>query len=357
MIALLLALAAAATPGGFPLRPLPGDVPRLTAQADSATRYGDTLLPAAADTAARVASASGTASAPATADSALPLRLVPALTLAAREGTAAVVEQPAGLTVDAFGHVLVSDAALHRVQQLEPDGSPRWQAGTLGSAAGEMRRPSSVALLGTLELAVLDVENRRVVAYDLFGRQQGVRVDLAALERDDPVGRIDAIAMASDRGGALVLADAERDRLLAFDFSGRLIGSIGGIGSRPGSFRGLRGLAVTPRGELVTAERGNARVQRLTSGGRALEAWPLAVKAGRARLAVAADDSGRVAVADESSGTLWLFARGGRLLARIEGLEGPSALAFSAGRELLVAEARAGRVRRFRIETAATPER
>lgn len=293
----------------------------------------------------------------AAADTAPPFRLVAALTLAAREGTPARVEQPAGLTVDAFGRVLVSDAALHRIQQLEADGTPRWQAGTLGSAPGEMRRPGPVARLGTLELAVLDVENRRVAAFDLFGRSQGVRVDLAALERDDPVGRVDAIAMASDRGGALVIADAERDRLLAFEFSGRLVAVIGGMGARPGSFRGLRGLAVTPRGELVTAERGNARVQRLTSGGRALESWPLPVGPSRARLAVAADDSGRVAVADEDSGTLWLWGRGGRLLARLSGLEGPSALAFTSGSELLVAEARGGRVRRFRIEAVPAAER
>ena len=352
MIAFLIALAAAATPDAA-VRPSPG---ALAGPGDSLARYGSTLLPASADTAARVSAAPDSHGA-APPDSAPPFRLVPETTLAARTGTAAVVEQPAGIAVDAFGRVVVSDAALHRIQQIEPGGAPRWQAGTLGSDAGEMRRPTSVAPLGTLELAVLDVENRRVVAYDLFGRLQNVRVDLAALEQNDPVGRIDPIAMASDRGGALMLADAERDRLLAFDFAGRLIGTVGGIGTKPGSFRGLRGLAVTPRGELVTAERGNARVQRLTSGGRALESWPIAVAPGRARLAVAADDSGRVAVADEITGRLWLFARGGAVLARLEGLEGPSALAFSGGRELLVAEARGGRVRRFRIEAARTAER
>jgi len=353
MIAFLLALAAAATPEGAVAR---GPSPALTASTDSIARYGSTLLPAAIDTVLRVSAApdSHRASAP---DSAPPFRLVAEATLAARTGTAAVVDQPAGLAVDAFGRVLVSDAGLHRVQQLEPGGAPRWQAGSLGSEAGEMRRPTSVAPLGTLELAVLDVENRRVVAYDLFGRLQGVRVDLAALEQNDPVGRIDPVAMATDRGGALMLADAERDRLIAFDFSGRRVGTVGGIGTRPGSFRGLRGLAVTPRGELLTAERGNARVQRLTSGGRVLESWALAVQPGRARLAMAADDSGRVAVADEASGTLWLFGRGGALLARLEGLEGPSALAFAGGRELLVAEARGGRVRRFRIEALRTTER
>lgn len=286
-----------------------------------------------------------------------PWRLVPAATLAAREGAAAVVEQPAGLVVDAFGHVVVSDAGLHRVIQLDANGTPRWEAGTLGSAGGELRRPAAVALLGTLEIAVLDRENRRVVAYDLFGRQQSVRVDLAALEAGDPGLRVDPVGMAADRGGALVLADAERDRLLTFDFSGRPTGSLGGIGTRPGSFRGLRGVAMTPRGEIVTAERGNARVQRLTAGGRAIEAWPIPVRAGRARLALAADDSGRVAVADEAAGVVWLFGRGGTALARLDGLEGPAALAFTRDDGLLIAEARAGRVRRFRIEATAAPGR
>lgn len=331
MLMLLLALAAAAP--------------------DSALRYGGRLLPAAADTARRLAADSARA-APAAADTAAPLRLVAAATLAAREGTAARVEQPAGLALDSFGRILVSDQASHRLQQLEPDGAPRWQAGTLGSGAGELRRPAAVTTLGTLEVAVLDVENRRVLAYDLFGRLIGTRVDLAALERDDPLLRLDPVAMAADRGGALVLADADRDRLVTFDFAGRPTGTIGGIGTRPGSFRGLRGVAVTPRGELVTAERGNARVQRLTAGGRALEAWPLAVGPGRARLAVAADDSGRVVVADEAAGRLWLFGPGGRRLAALDGLEGPAAVVLD-GAHVLVAEARGGRVRRFRLEPAA----
>jgi hypothetical protein len=164
-----------------------------------------------------------------------------------------------------------------------------------------MRRPASVAAIGTLSIGVLDLENRRVDLWDLFGRQQGILIDLAKLEDADPVGRIDAIAMATDRGGAVFIADAERDRIVCFDFSGRVSAVLGGIGTRPGSFRGLRGLAASPRGELVCAERGNARVQRLTAGGRALASWPLDVKAGRGLLPAAIDDSARVAVADETA--------------------------------------------------------
>ena len=53
---------------------------------------------------------------------------------------------------------------------------------------------------------------------------------------------------------------------MGFDFSGRFLRTLGGFGARPGSFRGLGGLATAPRGGLVTAERVNARVQREALG-------------------------------------------------------------------------------------------
>lgn len=260
------------------------------------------------------------------------------------------VLDPAGLAVDSFGRIYVSDLQLHRMQQLDERGAFRWEAGVLGSDPGQMRRPTSVALLGTLSVAILDVENRRVSTFDLFGHHTGTLIDLARLERLDPVGRIDPIAMAADRGGALYLADSERDRVIAFDFAGNPIAVIGGFGTRPGSFRGLRGLAVTPRSVLVTAERTNARVQRLDAGGRVIGWWPIPVAPGRGRLPVAATDSGRVVVADETSGKLWVYDGDGRLLAARADLDRPSAVGFARDGSLLVAESRAGRVRRFVLE-------
>jgi tripartite motif-containing protein 71 len=290
---------------------------------------------------------------------AAPFTLVESATIASRDSVRSGVDQPAGVALDAFGRLYVTDLAQHRLQQFSADGTPLWETGTLGSGDGGMRRPSSVTPVGTLFVAVLDVENRRVLAFDLFGRAKGVLIDLSALESDEAFGRIDPVGIAADRGGALYLADAERDRVLAFDFAGRPTGAIGGYGTRTGSMRGVRGLAVTPRGEIVVAERGNARVQRLTSAGRGLASWPLPVRAGRGALAVAADDSGRVAVADEAAGRLWVFDRAGTMLARLDGLDGPRGIAFEGERGLIVSEARAGRVRRFTLTPVPppTPER
>lgn len=279
----------------------------------------------------------------------LPLRLVPVGLPIVGHEAGAELSEPSGLAVDAFGRIYVSDAALHRLQRYRSDGAWLGGAGTLGSDPGLLNRPGSVARLGALRVAVLDRGNSRVVTYDLFGRLEGTLIDLGDEKLVDDVGRIDPVALAADRGGAVVVLDQDRGRLLAFDFAGKYLRTIGGFGARPGSFRGLCGVAFAPNGELVTAERAGARVQRLDAGGRVVRSWPLAVEPGRAALAIAVDDSSRIAIADEISGRLILFDSSGRQLAAFDGLAGPRALAFAPGGALLVAEAGAGRVRRFAI--------
>ncbi|HTK31596.1 MAG TPA: NHL repeat-containing protein [Candidatus Saccharimonadaceae bacterium] len=284
---------------------------------------------------------------------ALPFRLALRDTAAISRPNGAELGEPSGLVVDAFGRLFVCDAALNRVQRY--DGQGRWlgSSGTLGNDPTQLRRPGGLGLLGALRLAVLDCENRRVVAYDLFGKLDGVWADFTTRDLEDAIGRVDPIALASDRGGAVVVADRERDRLLAFDFSGRFQREIGGYGARPGSFRGLAGVAFAPHGELVTAERVGARVQRLDAGGRVVASWPLHVGPGRGALAIAVDDSSRIAIADEQSGRVTVFDRTGRVLAERDDFAAPRALAFGPDGALLVAEAGAARVRRFTLEPAA----
>lgn len=304
------------------------------AAADSTAR-ADSTVPAAPDT--------------------LPGRIRPAAWVLDGEGRGPRLIEPAGLAIDAFGRFVVSDAATHRVLRYDKDGSWLGEEGALGSDPGQLRRPTAVATLGSLGVAVLDHENRRVMSYDLQGRRIGVLVDLKAAALLEVTGRIDAITLAADRGGALYVADAARDRILVFDFSGRFLRELGGYGTRSGAFRGLSGLATTPRGELVACERGGRRVQWLDAGGRVVRSWTLGLAPGRSPLAVAADDSSRVAVADGVTGGLWIFDRAGRLWAARHDLREPRALAFAPDGTLLVAEAAAGRVLRFFLDSAPEP--
>ena len=286
----------------------------------------------------------------------LPMRLRLTATVGSGGGPAQRLAEPAGVAADAFGRIYVSDAGLNRVQRYEANGSWLGSAGTLGSDPGQLRRPGAVATLGNSGIAVLDRENRRVISYDLHGRLVGTLIDLNAAPLSDQLGYVDPVALAADRGGAVVIVDADHDRVLAFDFGGRYVRAIGGFGGRGGSFRSLSGVACAPRGELVVSDRARRRIQRLDAGGRVLTAWPLAASPGRGALAVAVDDSSRVAVADELTGRVWILDATGRLLAVADGLAGPRALAFAPDGTLLVAESRAGRVTRWSLSpTGAAP--
>ena len=345
----VMALVASPAPGG------PALVPVSTAVAETLSRLpaSERTRPAPIDSS--IAGQPTHAGAPAgAATDTLPFRLRLLDTVASGTAAAELIE-PSGLAHDAFGRLYVSDASLHRLVRYDAAGRWLGSSGALGSDVGQLHRPGAVALLGTLSIAVLDRENRRVVSYDLFGQPLGTLIDLGAADLEEVLGRVDPTALSADRGGAVYVLDQDRDRVLVFDFNGRFLRTLGGFGTRPGSFRGLAGLAAAPSGQLVTAERGGARVQRFDAGGRVAASWGLRVEPGRLALPVAVDDSLRVAVADERSGRLWVFDHSGRAQAEMSGLDGPRALVFAADGTLLVAEAAAGRVRRFAFERAVRP--
>ncbi len=292
------------------------------------------------------------------------LRFEPAGSFGQAEGDHERLVEPDGVTTDAFGRVYVTDAATHRLVRWDADGRRLDEAGTLGSDPNQFRRPGALARLGSLGVAVLDVENRRVVTYDLHLRLIAVLADLASDDLERTLGPMTPVGLAADRGGAVYVADADGDRVLAFDYGGRYLRAIGGHGPGRGRFRGLAAVAVDGQGVLVAADRphegGPVRLQWIEAGGQVVRELPAeTVSRGVKRpgaLAIAVDDEGRVAICDAVAGVLELLGPGGGTLARLDGLASPRALAFAPGGSLLVAEAGAGRVRRFTIAPTATGE-
>ena len=279
--------------------------------------------------------------------------------------------EPAGVLSDAFGLIWVSDASLHKIRRWRADGVPLDETGALGSDPAQFRRPGALARVGSLGVAVLDVENRRVSTYDHNLRLLSGAVDLTATDLEGRVGTVRPLSLASDRGGALYVVDSERDRILVFDYAGAFQREIGGYGGRSGGFIGLTGVAVSARGRIITAERprprskkadpsdstvARARIQWLEAGGRLITSvWspPLAAGASELSVTVAVDALGRVAIAAERSGEVCVLAPDGAPIARLTGLASPRAVAFADDGTLLVAETGAARVRRWTLE----PER
>ncbi|MEO5989566.1 MAG: NHL repeat-containing protein, partial [Candidatus Eisenbacteria bacterium] len=277
--------------------------------------------------------------------------------------------EPSGVATDAFGRVYVTDASMHTLQRWDASGHWLDETGTLGDEDTRFRRPSGVTRLGSLGVAVLDLENRRITAYDLQLRLLGVLIRLDEESLEQRVGRIRPVALAADRGGALALADGDADRVLLFDFAGRFTKEVGGLGGRAGAFRDVVAMAMSPNGTLVVVEqRSNpkrrkgapadtavakeaiARVQVLDATGAVLRTWPLSSHDPRA-FACAVDDSGRVAVATDEGRTasLVVFDPHGQQLAQWMELMGPRAVAFAPDGSLLVVEVAPARMRRLRL--------
>jgi sugar lactone lactonase YvrE len=288
-------------------------------------------------------------------------RFVPDDDLGGGKGARERLTAPSGVTTDDFGRVYVTDAGAHRLARWDEKGAWLDEAGTLGSEVNQFRRPRGVARLGSLGVAVLDAENRRVVVYDLYLHVVGVLAEFGSPEREASIGSVTPVALASDRGGAVYVADSDGERVLAFDFSGQLLRAIGGYGEKEGRFRHLGALATTRNGTLVAADRpsdrGPVRLQWLDGGDRVIgvaygETPAPGVKRRYGAISIAVDDSGRVAVADEAVGTLELVGPVAGSVAKLGGLIRPAGLAFAPDGTLLVAESGAGRVRRFRLVPA-----
>ncbi len=284
------------------------------------------------------------------------------------EGAASLGEAT-GVAVDAFGHVWATDAAGHRVVRWDAQGHWLGESGSLGSDANQFRRPTALTRLGSLGVAVLDEENRRVRAFDQLGRTMDFAIALDAPELEAVTGRVRPAGLTADRGGQLYVLDADRDRVLVFSFEGRYLRALGGYGQGAGAFHGLAAVAVAAHGELVTVERAQsaphrgrgavrdsaragtpARVQWLDAGGSALAAWTFD-DGGARDFGVAVDDSGRVALtlAGGHADAVCLYRRDGTLIARTTDVASPRGIAFAPDGALLVAEAGAERVRRFTL--------
>lgn len=74
-------------------------------------------------------------------------------------------EDPAGIAVDARGHVFVSDRREDRIQELTPRGRPLAQWGTPGPGRGELSGPRGIAVDCRGDLLVADTENNRVEVF------------------------------------------------------------------------------------------------------------------------------------------------------------------------------------------------
>ncbi len=187
-------------------------------------------------------------------------------------GDGASFKHPQGLALDAASSLYVADKGNDRVVKLSADGSQvLLQLAKLdnhgrpkpGSGAGELRQPHDVVVDSNGDIYVADSGNDRIQVFNssgVFLRQFGQNV----------FPRKTDIRGVTLTEGGLWVSDKESERIYLFTRAGALVKSIGDADSIVGEISRTRGLASDRFGALYVAEPNRDRTQKFDPQGKGL---------------------------------------------------------------------------------------
>jgi len=244
---------------------------------------------------------------------------------------------PLAVAVDFDGVAFVADAsparivAFRRAEGLAQEFQAPKSAGFY---------PTGVGVHGFFVYAI-DESGRRLLRFERRGSFRDVLLDfqeLAERRRVSPHG------LAVDATGRIAVTDVENHQVLVLDNYLNLEVAFGNYGVHAGQMDTPRGVSFAPRGELLVADTGNARVQVFTDGGvyrRTIPAANTDNPMRRPRHAVAGPD-GRVYVADPQAERVFVFTPAGALVQALvpEAIDRfePTGVAFSTDGALFVTD-------------------
>jgi sugar lactone lactonase YvrE len=227
---------------------------------------------------------------------------------------------PQAVTVDFNGVVVVADASPPRLLSYHPETSQcqEFQA----PADRPAFRPSGVAVRGFFVYAV-DESNRLLLRWDASGTYRDVLLNFDEL---DQRRRVSPHGLDVDASGRTAITDVENHQVIVLDTYLEVDVAFGNFGSYDGQLMAPQGIAWTPRGELLVADTGNARLQVFTDTGafrRTIPSFGAPTPMRRPRRAIAADD-GRIFAADPSAGRVFEFSpEGGFVRSIVPSAPGP----------------------------------
>ena len=181
---------------------------------------------------------------------------------------------PAGLLYDAAGNLLFAESGRHLIRRVSPAGLLTTFAGTGTQGFGGDGGPATAALLDTPTALALDAGGDVFFADSHNHRIR--RIDALTGVITTKIASVDAAALAVDAAGNLFFADFLAQQIRRMDAVSGAISTVAGTGTQGFSGDGgpalaasldtPSGLAVTATGDLFLADSHNRRIRRIAAG-------------------------------------------------------------------------------------------
>ncbi len=146
-----------------------------------------------------------------------------------------------------------------------------WQRGSRGRDPGQFVTLFGVAVGDEGSIYVSDAANARIQIFS----ENGDLLDTWPIDppEDDPSY---PLGISFDNDGNLLVTVYDRHEIRKFTPQGELLATYGSPGRGDGQLSLPRGIAVTAQGDMIVADAGNRRIQRLSSSGAYVTQWSAA---------------------------------------------------------------------------------
>jgi sugar lactone lactonase YvrE len=201
---------------------------------------------------------------------------------------AAALDSPGGLAIDAAGNVFIADTGNHRIRRITAatgvittiagTGTPGFAGDGAAATAADLDSPSGVAVDAAGNVFIADTANQRIRRLDTFGLIATIAGTGVAGFGGDGGAAVaaqlqDPVAVVVEPAGTILIADAGNQRLRRLDLTTGLITTVAGTGAigfageggpaNAAVFSGLSGVAVDVAGNIFIADSGNHRIRRI----------------------------------------------------------------------------------------------
>ncbi|HEY8082097.1 MAG TPA: RHS repeat-associated core domain-containing protein [Solirubrobacterales bacterium] len=177
------------------------------------------------------------------------------------------IAEPIGIATTGGQNMFVVERANNRVEKFNPQGELLAKFGSTGTGAGQLKEPTAIAYTpaGNGHLWVADTGNNRIEEFTT-----GYKYTTAVGKEGTGNGEFKAPdAIEANTEGNVWVGDQNNNRIQEFDSSGKYLAKFGAGGSGFGQFTlsSPAGLFLDSKGNLWIADAGNDRVQGWTPTG------------------------------------------------------------------------------------------